>query len=200
MSHTKFFKPSLFALSIAGLAATGTAFAIFNDEGTDYAKAKQRFHLWNEALQPVEMVNSILCFTHQMRAEEFINAGPYMVLADENACFKENGGEDSQSSGSSNQPAYTKAIITSERENIKLPACALIVTLISGGDSLKSLSSLMSFILELKINSPTVAAPVTSMVPPTFKFSAIPTPPVTLRAPVVLDVDVVLLINVTTPS
>jgi hypothetical protein len=135
MSHTKFFKPSLLALSIAGLAATGTAFAVFDNEGTEYTKAKQRFHLWNEALQPVEMVNSILCFTNQMRAEEFINDGPYMVLADENACFAENGGEDSQSSGSSNQPAYTKAIITSERENDTSP---LIVSAwlpeMTGGD------------------------------------------------------------------
>ena len=37
------------------------------------------------------------------------------------------------------------------------------------------------------IKSPVkVVTPVTSRVPPTFKFSAIPTPPVTLRAPVVL--------------
>ena len=43
-------------------------------------------------------------------------------------------------------------------------------------------------------------APVTSRVPPTFTFSAIPTPPVTLRAPVVLDEDVVLLVKVMTPS
>jgi hypothetical protein len=136
MSHTKFFKPSLLALSIVGLAATGNAFAIFNDEGTDFTKAKQRFHLWNEALQPVDMVNSILCFTHQMRAEEFINDGPYMVLADENACFKENGGEDSQSSGSSNQPAYTKAIITSERENDTSPliVSAWLPKMAGGGD------------------------------------------------------------------
>jgi hypothetical protein len=135
MSHTKFFKPSILALSIAGLAATSTAFAIFSDEETDYTKAKQRFHLWNEALQPVEMVNSILCFTNQMHAEKFINDGPYMVLADENACFEENGGEDSQSSGSSNQPAYTRAIITSERENDTSP---LVVNVwlpeMTGGD------------------------------------------------------------------
>ena len=39
-----------------------------------------------------------------------------------------------------------------------------------------------------------VAAPVTFKVPPTFKFSAIPTPPVTLRAPVAIDVDVVCLL------
>lgn len=121
MSQINFFKPSLLALTISGLASTGTAFAVFDGEGTDYTTAKQRFHLWNEALQPVEMVNSILCFTNQMRAEEFINEGPYMVLADENACFDNDGGEGSQSSGSSNQPAYTKAIITSEREDDTSP-------------------------------------------------------------------------------
>ena len=45
-----------------------------------------------------------------------------------------------------------------------------------------------------------LVAPVTSIVPPTLRFSATPTPPVTLRAPVELDEDVVLLLNVTTPS
>ena len=45
-----------------------------------------------------------------------------------------------------------------------------------------------------------VKAPVIPTEPPIFAFSAIPTPPVTLRAPLVSLVDVVLLGIATTPA
>ena len=48
-------------------------------------------------------------------------------------------------------------------------------------------------------NVVTEASPVTSKVPPIFVFSAIPTPPPTIKAPVVVVVDVVLSLIFTTP-
>lgn len=89
------------------IAASSTN-AQFNLPLTDYSLADQEMHVWSEAMQPIDLVNSILCFTKQMRADNFINAGPYAVLADEAMCFDEDG-----SQGSSNTPTYLRVIVTS---------------------------------------------------------------------------------------
>ena len=47
---------------------------------------------------------------------------------------------------------------------------------------------------------PNVDIPVTSNVPPIFAFSVIPTPPTTVNAPVLIDVEVVALLIATTPA
>lgn len=91
--------------------STGVAHAAFNDAGTDYSNAQTKSYVWNEALQPIELVNSILCFTAQFNVTEFANAGPYLVLADEAACFdSEDDGSSGQSSGAANTPSYLKAV------------------------------------------------------------------------------------------
>jgi hypothetical protein len=106
---------NILALAIA--STTATASAAFNDEGTNYTTDPQRYHVWNEALKPIELVNSILCFTGQFKANSFVNAGPYIALADEKACFEDEGNSDAsaQSAGSSNTPAYVKVIVEATR-------------------------------------------------------------------------------------
>ncbi len=92
--------------------------AAYNDAGTDYTLAEQRTHVWNEALEPIELVNSILCFTAQFNSVEFANQGPYLVLADESVCFdEEKSGDSGQSSGASNQTQLMKAVSTVVRES-----------------------------------------------------------------------------------
>jgi len=87
------------------------------DSGTDYTNDSQSYHVWNESLKPIELVNSILCFTGQFKANEFVNAGPYLALADEKACFKDEGSSDAsaQSAGAANVPTYMKVIVDATR-------------------------------------------------------------------------------------
>lgn len=106
---------NILALAIA--STTTTAWAAFDDAGTNYTTDPQRYHVWNQALKPIELVNSILCFTGQFKANNFVNAGPYIALADETACFEDEGNSDAsaQSAGSSNTPAYVKVIVEATR-------------------------------------------------------------------------------------
>ncbi len=104
-------------LAIAIASTASISWAAFDDEGTQYTTDPQRYHIWNEALKPIELVNSILCFTGQFKAHNFVNAGPYIALADEGICFEDEGGGDasSQSAGSANTPVYMKAIVEATR-------------------------------------------------------------------------------------
>ena len=105
-------------LSLVSMAS----FAAFDDEGTDYSTAGQRTHVWNEALAPIELVNSILCFARQFNAEQFAGTGPYIALADESACFnEEETGDSGQSSGTANQTILSKAVTVSERASNTSP-------------------------------------------------------------------------------
>ncbi|HTF94893.1 MAG TPA: hypothetical protein VL995_02070 [Cellvibrio sp.] len=119
-NNTAFNRTTLF---VSLTLMTSNSFADFNDEGTDYSSAPQNYHVWNEALKPVDLVNSILCFTSQLKAEEFINKGPYLALADESACFEQEGDSSgaAQSAGASNVPTYTKIIVSSTRESANDP-------------------------------------------------------------------------------
>lgn len=98
-------------LIASAVTVSGISQAAFNDAGTDYSTDTTKSYVWNEALQPIELVNSILCFTAQFNVTEFANAGPYLVLADEAACFdSSNDGSTGQSSGAANAPAFLKAV------------------------------------------------------------------------------------------
>ncbi|AFV00736.1 hypothetical protein [Simiduia agarivorans] len=83
------------ANSFTRMAKKGLMFSMagFDDAGTDYSNSRQHVHTWVEALEPVEMVNSILCFAGKLKATEFVNAGPYLALVDESQCFDEEGEE-----------------------------------------------------------------------------------------------------------
>jgi hypothetical protein len=110
---------------LAALIATDSTYAIadFQSVDTDYSNTPQNYHVWNESLKPVDLVNNILCFTGQLKANEFINKGPYLALADEGACFKEDnsGSESAQSAGASNTPSYTKIIVNATRASVNDP-------------------------------------------------------------------------------
>ncbi len=107
--------------SVAALTGIcSVANAAFDDAGTDYTNALQQRHVWNEALEPVELVNSILCFSSQMLPTEFVNAGPYLVLADEAQCFDQ---EDNGQAGNnaSNTPSYMEVIVNVTRDSDTTP-------------------------------------------------------------------------------
>ncbi|MDP2571294.1 hypothetical protein Q8W40_03795 [Vibrio penaeicida] len=115
---------------------SGAGLAAFDDIGTDYSNANQRSHVWIEALEPIELVNSILCFTAQFKATNFANQGPYLVLADEAACFdNEDDGSTGQSSGAANSPAYLKAVANVTRASDSDPLVINVwIPEMSGGD------------------------------------------------------------------
>lgn len=106
-------------ISIALIMLTPTlSFAAYNDQGTDYSNVETNSHIWNAALEPIELVNSVLCFTEQFNSTEFVNQGAYSVLADESACFDDqNDGAQGQSSGGTNTPNYMKAIANVTRQD-----------------------------------------------------------------------------------
>ncbi|MBL4827677.1 MAG: hypothetical protein JKY66_08200 [Spongiibacteraceae bacterium] len=115
--------PLAIAISSAALVSN-LAIADFDDSATDYSTDSQQIHVWNQALEPIELVHSILCFTGQMRANDFVNDGPYLVLADEGMCFKDNDGDDGstgQSSGASNTPSYMEVIVNATRTDDSSP-------------------------------------------------------------------------------
>lgn len=91
----------------------------FNDGGTDYDNAEQHFHIWHPALDPIESVNSILCFVEQLNASDMVNEGAYLALVDNGKCVQgnESGGSSTgdQSSGSDNAPEYVEAIVNVTR-------------------------------------------------------------------------------------
>lgn len=89
----------------------------FLDEGTDYSETSANTYVWLEALEPLETVDSILCFIGQLRPEQEVNEGPYTVLADMDSCFEENGGGDDQSSGSQGAVNYTEVVVDATRDD-----------------------------------------------------------------------------------
>lgn len=103
------------------LSTAGTLVQAYEGPNTDYSNDDQRFHIWNEALEPVELVNSILCFTAQMNVTDFINQGPYLALLNDSACFDNEGDDGDQSSGSANTPRFMEVVVDATRASDTQP-------------------------------------------------------------------------------
>ncbi|WP_096086175.1 hypothetical protein [Agaribacterium haliotis] len=107
------------SLAISAICSSGAFAQSIHDSTSDFNTDKQRSHVWNEALEPLELVNGILCFTEQMRVTDFVNDGAYIVLADEDRCFSnDSNGSDSEGGGS---PAYKEVIVEATRESDTSP-------------------------------------------------------------------------------
>lgn len=122
---------------IVAISCSTTTYAAFNDPGTDYSNVESKSYVWNEALEPIELVNSILCFAGQMQANSFVNEDPYIVLADEAACFdEEESNEGGQSSAASNAPSFLEVIVDSDRDTETSPLeVAMWILDMPAGDS-----------------------------------------------------------------
>ncbi|WP_428622777.1 hypothetical protein [Sedimenticola sp.] len=78
--------------------------AAFSDAGTDYSNTQQRVWVYESALQPLEMVNTILCYVDQTRAADFPNE-TYIALIDPAPCEErgsDSGGGQNAASGGNN--------------------------------------------------------------------------------------------------
>ncbi|MCB9557378.1 MAG: hypothetical protein H6707_14825 [Deltaproteobacteria bacterium] len=67
----------------------------YSAPGTDYSNYEASIRTYNEALDPLNQVNMILCFISQMKPEQMIDKGVYVALVDDKAC----GGGGGESSG-----------------------------------------------------------------------------------------------------
>lgn len=94
------------------------------DDTADYFLDQSRSHVWDRALEPLQMIGQILGMIDQTRAEEFVNEGAYLALVDENS---EEIGEGSSSPGSEGQSSAGNATelnpwtVLSTRKNSKKP-------------------------------------------------------------------------------
>jgi len=76
-----------------------TVLRAFNDAGTDYVTDEQFIHTWHPGLEPIDTVNSILCFIAQVKGDEMVGEGAYIALIDDSDC--NTGDSSGSSSGSS---------------------------------------------------------------------------------------------------
>ncbi|WP_428622312.1 hypothetical protein [Sedimenticola sp.] len=117
--------PSKFAQALQLLPAA------FNDAGTDYSNAEQRVWVYESALQPLEQVNTILCYVDQTRASDFPN-DTYIALIDPEPCEErgnDSGGGQTAASGGNNAAAgssqdvqqYERWIVQSSRADNNSP-------------------------------------------------------------------------------
>jgi hypothetical protein len=96
----------------------------FNSVGTDYTTDEQNLHVWHPALEPVESVNSILCFIGQLQADDMLNQGDYIALIDDASCDKGGGdesGSGNQSAGADQVPSFVESIANVSRADGNSP-------------------------------------------------------------------------------
>ncbi len=91
----------------------------FSDANTDYTLDEQHAHIWHPALEPIETVNSILCFIDQLGADSMLGQGPYAALIDDGKCEEGSSGGSSssgnQSSGAGRAPEFVEVVAESNR-------------------------------------------------------------------------------------
>jgi len=87
-----------------GMQKTAAANA-FDDAGTDYTTDKTRAYVWDESMGPMQMVNQILCYVGQTRADQLVNQ-TYTALVDTARCERDE--EDSDDMGQSSGNAETE--------------------------------------------------------------------------------------------
>lgn len=93
---------------------------------TDYGSDPTQTWVYDASIEPLSMVNEILCYVGQIRAEDMVNQGAYYALVNENEC-KQSGGSSSDasagasggvsSSNSSQATKYAKWLVESTRAN-----------------------------------------------------------------------------------
>lgn len=97
----------------------------FSDSSTDYSNASQEVHVWHPAMEPIDMVNGILCFASQLRGDAMVNQGTYVALVNEAECFgdegESSGSSENQSSGADQAPDFLEVIARSSRASDSAP-------------------------------------------------------------------------------
>jgi len=110
-------KPVTFGHALAGLAKA------FDAADTDYSTDAVETHVFDPSMEPLDLVNEILCSMGQTRAKDMVNQGPYIALIDTDQCSQgdaRNDGSTGQSSGTGGT-TYEKWVIDSTRADNASP-------------------------------------------------------------------------------
>lgn len=120
------------AASIQSLHSQKVGAFAFGDAGTDYANQEQHFHVYHEAADALQTVNSILCFIGQLfpnpdesaaSAASFlglVDKSAYIAMVDDSKCNSNSGGpsKDSAAGGASaDSKSLVKAIVRIKSKN-----------------------------------------------------------------------------------
>jgi len=73
---------------IVSILSISSLYGAYNDTNTDYTNAKTDFWTKVDALEPLEAINQIICFTQQLHPELMVNKGVYSALIDNKKCSK----------------------------------------------------------------------------------------------------------------
>ena len=107
-----YFKKNIINAVVVALSvgATQSVMAAFDDSGTDYESKQTNVGIWTPGTDPLETVNSILCYVDQFNANEMVGKGFYTALIDEKLCLASSAGNDRD-----NSPSQRKVVVHSSR-------------------------------------------------------------------------------------
>jgi hypothetical protein len=95
---------------IVSILSISSLYGAYNDANTDYTNAKTDFWTRVDALEPLESINQIICFTQQLRPELMVNKGVYSALIDNKKCSK------TQSTNQNTENDYILANVVREND------------------------------------------------------------------------------------
>jgi len=105
-------KPVAFKTNFGGLAKA------FGDADTDYSTDHVDTWVHDMSMEPLDIINEILCMMDQTRAEEMVNEGNYIALIEESKCSQgqaQQDGSSGQSSSGGKTVSYAKWVVNSSR-------------------------------------------------------------------------------------
>jgi hypothetical protein len=112
-------KPAGFKTNFGGLAKA------FDDPDTPYTTDEVHTWVWDPAIEPLELVNMILCLMDQTRADVMVNQGTYLALVDFNRCQQgkdqSGGGTSGQSASGGKSTVYWNFVVDSSRASGTAP-------------------------------------------------------------------------------
>ncbi|MGF1718222.1 hypothetical protein L4D08_25525 [Photobacterium chitinilyticum] len=104
------------AVTCALFSASGTA--SFSDPGTDYTNVVADSYVGEQAAEPLNMANMLLCIMKATGAEHFANAD-YRALVDSAQCEQRQ--DDSSSQAAASKIAYSEVVVSSKRADNNSP-------------------------------------------------------------------------------
>jgi hypothetical protein len=96
----------------------------FDAADTPYTTDRVSTWVYDPSIQPLDLVNMILCLMDQTRADQMVNAGTYLALVDFNRCQQGSqggGGESGQSASGGKGAQYWNFVVSSTRASNTAP-------------------------------------------------------------------------------
>ena len=138
---------------IAGPQTNSNSSQPFDDADSDYSTDPVQAYVWDESMGPMQMVNQILCYVGQTRADQLVNE-TYTALIDTTRCEREGEGdaEDLGQSSGNGEIDYQLWTIESTRESDTSPQRVRIWVPAEESES-DDIMDQQSILVEVTINS-----------------------------------------------